>query len=93
MSKKRSQRKIDRIDYKELDRTGKRVLKENKRLEEVSIKLDNIMSREQLVSDEAKLCLKIERFVKDNEIGLFFDVAEIDEALSTFTPMTENFEH
>ena len=93
MSKKRSQRKIDRIDYKELDRTGKRVLKETKRLEEVSIKLDNIMSREQLVSDEAKLCLKIERFVKDNEIGLFFDVAEIDEALSIFTPMIENFEH
>ena len=93
MSKERPQRKVNRIDYKISNRTGKKVLKENKKLEEVSEKLDKIMSREQLVSDEAKLCLKIERFVKDNEIELFFDVTEIDEALSTFTTMIENFEH
>ena len=79
MSKERPQRKVNRIDYKISNRTGKKVLKENKKLEEVSEKLDKIMSREQLVSDEAKLCLKIERFVKDNEIELFFDVTEIDE--------------
>ena len=93
MSKKRLPRKTDRFDYRVYDKTGKKVSKEQKRLEEISDRIDQVMSREQLISDEAKLCLKIDRFVKDNEIDLFFDAAEIDDALATFTPMIDNFEH
>ena len=57
-------RDIPRIDYKELNATGKRVQKESRELEKLSVGFENLATmaskhRQNLIDDEKKLVKKI----------------------------------
>ena len=56
-------REIPRIDYKELNATGKRVIKETRELEKLSVGFENLAimaskQRQNLIDDEKKLVKK-----------------------------------
>ena len=79
-----------RIDYKELNSTGRKILKETCDLENLSVGFENLATmasnqRQNLVDDEKKLVKKLRRYLDEyQDLSLMFDVEEVEKAISEF---------
>ena len=87
-----------RIDYKELNVTGKRVLKEIRDLERLSASFENLATmaskqRQDLVDDEKKLVRKIRRCLDEyDDLSLMFDIEDVEKAITEFKEAIEAFD-
>ena len=86
-----------RIDYKELNSTGRKILKETCDLENLSVGFENLTTmasnqRQNLVDDEKKLVKKLRRYLDEyHDLSLMFDVEEVEKAISEFTEAINAF--
>ena len=99
---RKSVRNIERIDYKIYSETGKKVAKE-KDLEKVTENFEKLSKSEnyqklskmvasKLVDEEIKVCLKFDRFLKEYEFDLLFDVEDIEAAIIEVKTLIDTFE-
>ena len=91
-------REIPRIDYKELNATGKRVIKETRELEKLSVGFENLAimaskQRQNLVDDEKKLVKKIRRRLDEyQQLSLLYDIEDLEKAISEFKDAIDSFD-
>ena len=80
MSRDRSRRAFDKIDYKVYHKTGKKVVKESRELDKISEKFKQLatMANEKIVDEENKVCMEINRFIDEKDFELLFDIEEIE---------------
>ena len=71
------------IDYSVFHKTGKKVFKDQRDLDKVERGFQRLaeMAANELKDQEAKLVFSMEQFVVSNELDLFFDSSEIQEAI------------
>ena len=75
-----------RIDYKESNVTGKKVIKDTRDLEKLSAGFENLATmaskqRQNLIDDEKKLVRKLRRCLEEyDDFTLMFDVEEVEKA-------------
>ena len=87
-----------RIDYKESNLTGKKVIKETRDLEKLSAGFENLATmaskqRQNLIDDEKKLVRKLRRCLEEyDDLSLMFDVEEVETAISEFKEAIEAFD-
>ena len=87
-----------RIDYKELNSTGRKILKETRDLERLSAGFENLATmaskdRQNLADDEKKLVRKIKRYLDEyQDLSLMFDVEEVEKAISEFKEAINAFD-
>ena len=70
-----------RLDYAHFDKTGEKIFKKRS-ISTMSITIDH----------ELKTVCKINRFLDENQISLFFDVEEINEGLEKMRELLQEFE-
>ena len=87
-----------RIDYKELNSTGRKILKETRDLERLSAGFENLATmaskdRQNLADDEKKLVRKIKRYLDEyQDLSLMFDIEEVEKAISEFKEAINAFD-
>ena len=87
-----------RIDYKESNLTGKKVIKETRDLEKLSAGFENLATmaskqRQNLIDDEKKLVRKLRRCLEEyDDFTLMFDVEEMEKATFEFKEAIEAFD-
>ena len=91
-------REIPRIDYKELNATGKRVIKETRELEKLSVGFENLAimaskQRQNLIDDERKLVKKLRRCLDEyQQLSLLYDIEDLEKAISEFKDAIDSFD-
>ena len=93
--RKGSSRNTTRIDYKIYYRTGKKVLKESAKLEELANKLekDLVMVENRLIDDEKKIGLKIVGFWDEYELDDLYGVDDINDSITELKNLKSGFEN
>ena len=86
-----------RVDYRILANSGRRITKETTTLEKIESSYQNLslssnMALQNLIDDEKRICLKIERYFKEFTFDLMFDIEDIEKGISEFRELIENFE-
>ena len=73
------------LDYKESNlQSGKRVYK--------GVRNVGNMSGPKIQDSEKKICMKIKRFLEENEISEFFDIDEIENSAGLLRELLETYE-
>ena len=63
-------------------------------LEKISEKFKqlSIMANEKIIDEETKVCLKIDRFIDENDFEFLFDIEEIEISICEFKTLIEKYE-
>ena len=94
MSSERSKRTLKSFDYRVYSETGKKVAKEKRELKKITKDFENLanMANEQLIDEEKKTCLKINRCFDEYDLDILFDIEEVEKGILEMKFVLENYE-